>query len=29
MSLVAVGAPRTSKIIKHGLCVFERGENLL
>jgi len=25
----AVIAPRTSKIIKNGLCVFERVENLL
>jgi len=28
-SLVAVVAPRTSKIVKNGLRVFERGENLL
>jgi len=28
-SLVAVVAPRTGKIIKHDLNVFERGENLL
>jgi len=28
-SLVAAVAPRTGKIIKNGLHVFERGENLL
>jgi len=28
-SLVAVVAPRTTKIIKNGLLVFERRENLL
>jgi len=28
-SLVGVVAPRTGKIIKKGLCVFERGENLI
>jgi len=28
-SLVAVVAPRKGKIIKNGLCVFERVENLL
>jgi len=28
-SLVAAVAPRTGKIIKNGLRVFERGENLL
>jgi len=26
MSLVAVVAPRTGKIIKNGLRIFERGE---
>jgi len=29
MSLVAVVARRTGKIIKNGLDVFESGENLL
>jgi len=29
MSLVTVVAPCTGKIIKKGLDVFERGENLL
>jgi len=29
MSLVAVVATRAGKIIKNGLGVFERGENLL
>jgi len=29
MSLVAVVAPRTGKIIKNGLRVFEREEDLL
>jgi len=29
MSLVAAVVPRTSQIIKNGLSVFERGENLL
>jgi len=28
-SLAATVAPRTGKIIKNGLGVFERGENLL
>jgi len=28
-SLVAIVAPRTSKIVKNGLRAFERGENLL
>jgi len=28
-SLIAVVAPRTTKIIKNGLLVFERRENLL
>jgi len=28
-SLVAVVALRTGKIIKNGLAVFEKGENLL
>jgi len=28
-SLTAVVAPRTGKIVKNGLRVFERGENLL
>jgi len=28
-SLVEVVAPRTGKIIKNGLSVFDRGENLL
>jgi len=29
MSLVAVVAPHTGKIIKNSLSIFERGENLL
>jgi len=29
MSLAAAVAPHIGKIIKNGLCVFERGENLL
>jgi len=29
MSLVVVVAPRTGKIIKNDLSVFEKGENLL
>jgi len=29
MSLVAVAALRTGKIIKNGLSVFEKGEDLL
>jgi len=29
MSLVAAVVPRTGQIIKNGLSVFERGENLL
>jgi len=28
-SIAAVVAPRKGKIIKNGLSVFERGENLL
>jgi len=28
-SNAAAVAPRTGKIIKNNLCVFERGENLL
>jgi len=28
-SLAAAFAPRTGKVIKNGLRVFERGENLL
>jgi len=28
-SLVAVAAPHTGKIVKNGLRVFERGEDLL
>jgi len=28
-SLVAAEAPRTGKIIKNVLSIFERGENLL
>jgi len=28
-SLVAVVAPRASKIVKNGLRLFEKGENLL
>jgi len=28
-SLVAVVVPRTGKIMKNGLSVFERGENFL
>jgi len=29
VSLAAAVAPRTGEIIKNGLSVFERGENLL